>query len=221
MLMARWNRITNLNRRTIHLGSSPFGALIFTYLGVNILGDGYWLIWNAWPEFANAFIYGTLAYAIFAFLIWAVIKGLDYAIRAVYRAGRDEGFAEQQGRAIRDGRKEGMEMVMRELWRLAEATETKVLLRQVVHNNDLNIAAISGGPTVTAQVTVVSPWDSLARRYAEATAQLRALFTADGKDVDKELDSLVRIAVGVGLAELTKQLERMQEVAERRRNTQT
>ena len=115
MFLARWNRLSNLNRRTIHLGSSPFGASIVTYLGVNIFGDGDWLIWKAWPEFAGAFLYGVLGYASIAFLVWAVIKGLDYAIRSVYRAGRDEGFAEHQGQVIRDGRKEGMKMVMGEL----------------------------------------------------------------------------------------------------------
>lgn len=188
MFMARWNRLSNLNRRTIHVGSSPFGASISTYLGVNIIGDGDWLIWNAWPEFAGAFLYGALAYAFIAFLAWAVIRGLDYAIRSVYRAGRDEGFAEHQAQSIGEGRKEGMVMVMAELWRLAETSETRTLLRQVANNKDLNVAAITGGPTFTARVTLLSPWDSLGKRLSDATAELRTLFAAEGKDVDKELD---------------------------------
>lgn len=221
MFLARWNRLSNLNRRTIHLGSSPFGASIVTYLGVNIFGDGDWLIWKAWPEFAGAFLYGVLGYGSIAFLVWAVIKGLDYAIRSVYRAGRDEGFAEHQGQAIRDGRKEGMKMVMGELWRLAEATETKTLLRQVANNNNLNVAAIGGGTTVTARVRLLSPWDTLGKRFADTTAEFRKRFLAEGKDVDKELDFVLRGAVGVGVAELASELERLQELDERRSSSQT
>ena len=214
MVWTCWNRVSNLNRRTIHLGSSPFGATIVTYILANTVGEGDWLIWKTWDKFADAFLYGVLAYATFAFLVWAVIKGLDYAIQSVYRAGRDEGFAERQGQAIRDGRKEGMEMVMGELWRLAEASETKTLLRQVANNNKLNVAAMRGGPTATMRLSGNSPWDALGKRFADTTAEFRKRFLAEGKDVDKELDLVLRRAVEAGVAELASQLER-------RRSSQT
>jgi hypothetical protein len=114
-----------------------------------------------------------------------------------------------------------MVMVMAELWRLAETSETRTLLRQVANNKDLNVAAITGGPTFTARVTLLSPWDSLGKRLSDATAELRTLFAAEGKDVDKELDVLMRSAVGVGVAELVKDLDRLKKLHEQRRSNQT
>ena len=42
MFLARWNRLSNLKRRTIHLGSSPFGASIVTYLNQSQGGNYIW-----------------------------------------------------------------------------------------------------------------------------------------------------------------------------------
>ena len=210
MFMSRWNRLSNLNRRSIQVGFSTVGPTITTYLGVNLLGDGHWLIWKTWPEFANAFLYGTLSFAFLAILVSVLVKGLNWAIHSVHQAGRNEGFTEHQAQAISEGRKEGMEMALAELSRLAVTDETKTLLRQVADNNDLNVAAIVGRFTGTAQVTLSSPWDTLSKRMADVTAELRQ--RTSNEDFDGQVDRLLRAAVGVAVSELQKELDRRREL---------
>ena len=214
MFMERWRRLSNINRWSTHAFTAPLGVAAATYLWANIAGTGQWLFWQDWSALTDAFFYGALAYSSLAAFLWLLMKGVDSLVSAVYNAGRMEGRAEHQAKAISTGRREGMEIALSEMWRLAETDNAKSVVRQVANNHDINVPAIVGGISFTARLSVLSPWDALWKQIAGATAELRQRFGTD--EFNDEVDTMLRQAAGVAVSDLWKQIERMKELDDKR-----
>ena len=214
MFMERWRRLSNVNRWSTHAFIAPLGVAAATYTWANITDTGQWLFWQEWSALTDAFFYGALAYSIFAALLWLSMKCVDSLVSAIYNAGRIEGHAEHQTKAINSGRREGMEIVLSEMWRLAETDNTKSVVRRVANNHDINVPAIVGGISITARVSVVSPWDALWKQMASATAELRQRFGGD--EFNDEIDMMLRQAAGVAVSDLWRQIERIRKLKDKR-----
>ena len=209
------NKLKSFNRLAFHAGIAPFGAAVTTYLWAILLGEGQWLFWQSWSAFTDSAFYGGLSYCTLAGLGWLTIKGADALIESIRKIGYTEGLEVNRSANIQVGRREGMTNALDELWRLAEDPATKTLIRLVANNHEINVPSIGGGPTMTARLTVISPWDNLWRRLADATAELRKRF---GDEYDGQVDKMVRVAIGAAVADLEKQIQRMRELDQRREN---
>ena len=214
--MNTWDKLKNANRLAFHAGVAPFGAAVATYLWAVLAGTGKWLFWESWSAFTDSAFYGGLIYFVLAGLVWLAIRSADALIKTIRKTGYAEGLADNRSENIQVGRREGMTNSLDELWRLAEDPATKALIRLVANNHEINVPSIGGGPRVTARVTLISPWDTLWRRLADATAELRKRFGSD--EYDDQVDKMVRVAIGAAVADLEKQIERMRELDQRREN---
>lgn len=212
--MTTWGKLKNANRLVFHAGVAPFGTAVATYLWAVLAGDGKWLFWESWSALTDSAFYGGLIYLVLAGFVWLAIRGADALIEAIRKTGYAEGLATNRSDNIQVGRREGMTNSLDELWRLAEDPATKTLIRLVANNHEINVPSIGGGVRVTARVTLVSPWDTLWRRLADATAELRNRFGSD--EYDDQVDKMVRVAIGAAVADLEKQIERMRELDQRR-----
>ena len=205
--MNKWRKLRDLNRLAFHAGIAPFGAAVATYLWAILLGDGEWLFWQYWSAFTDAAFYGGLVYSFLAGLFWLGIKCTDSVFEAIHKSGYAAGLAENRSDGIRTGRREGMVTVLTESWRLADTADTKAVIRQVANNHDIDLPAIVGGFSGTVHVRVLSPWDVLWRRLADATDELRQRFDVD--DFDDEVDRMLRSAIGIAVAELKKEIDQI------------
>ncbi len=214
--MNTWRTLKNANRLAFHAGIAPFGTAAATYLWAVLVGQGEWLFWQSWSAFTDSAFWGGLIYFAFAGTVWLAIKGADTLIEAIRKSGYSAGLADNRSEKIRIGRREGMTNALDELWRLAEDPATKALIRLVANTHEINVPSIRGGIRATAEVTVISPWDTLWKRLADLTAELRKRFGFD--EYNDRTDKMVRIAIGAAVSDLEKQIERIRESDRRREN---
>ncbi len=208
--MSRWLELRHADRWVYHVVSAALIGLLGTYLWANLLGDGEWFFWQDMKAIQGADFYGFLFYPALA----AIYEIGHFVWCNGYRAGRVAGFAEHQSAAINSGRDEGKNIALIVAWRLASTDDQKSLIRFAASDLDINLPAVLGQPYMTARVEVLSPWDSLWRRLADASADLHRLVSTD--TFDSELDHMLRLAAGTALSDLTKQIERRREVENRR-----
>lgn len=208
--MSRWVQLRHADRWAYHVITAPLIGLLGTYLWANLLGEGKWLFWQDMNAIQAVDFYGFLLYPALA----AIYEIGLLVRRSGYSAGHAAGFAEHQSAAIKSGQDEGKNIALNVAWRLASTEEQKNLLRVAASDLDINLPAVLGQLYGTATVTVRSPWDSLWRRLADASADLRRVVSTD--TFDTELDHMLRVAAGAALSDLTKQIERRREVENRR-----
>ena len=211
MATSRRRQLRYSNRWLYHSIAGPTIGIIGTYLWANLYGNGQWLFWQSMTAIQEAGFYGALAYPAFSVLFEATML----IWRTGYKAGHAADFAEHQSTAIKAGRSEGKSTALTVAWRLAGTDEQKNLIRAAASDLDINLPAVLGQPYATARLEVISPWDVLWQRLADASAQLRRRLEVDA--VNGELDKMLRRAAGVALADLAKQNERLGELNDLRR----
>ena len=199
------------NRWLYHSIAGPTIVIIGTYLWANLYGNGEWLFWQNMEAIQEAGFYGALVYL--AVSVWYEAMMLIW--RRGYKAGHAAGFAEHQSTAIKAGRSEGKSTALTVAWRLAGTDEQKDLIRAAASDLDINLPAVLGQPYTTARLEVISPWDVLWQRLADASAALRRRLEVDA--VNGELDKMLRRAAGVALVDLSKQIEQLGELNDLRR----
>ncbi len=193
--------------------TAPLCALLGTYLWANAFGDGEWLFWRNFDALALADFYGAFAFPI----VILMYELLAWIWRSGYTAGRSDGIDESQFEATRVGRREGQEAALTAAWRLAETSDAKALVRAAAGDLDITLPALLGGPSATIRLEVLSPWDSIWRRFADASAELRQRL--DAGEVEDELDYAMRSAISAAVTDLTKRIEGLDELAERKRRS--
>ena len=197
----------HFGNRIVHHGiTGPTVGLLVAYLWTNLVGNGEWLFWKDVGAAGEGSIPGILTFVVMsaAFEIWKWIW------RAGHRAGYADGVAESQAEAILMGRGEGEEKALTVVWRLAATDEQRSLVQAAASDLDINLPAVLGQPHITARGQAISPWDTLWKRMANLSAEVRE--RVDVQTFDRDFDRMLRIAAGVALDDLNRQLGEMRQV---------
>ena len=179
-------------------------ALLGTYLLSSVFGDGEWLFWRDVGALASAGFYGALASPI----VMVVYELLALVRRRGYDAGHAIGLAQKQVEATT----EGSALALSAAWKLTVTDDERTLLSGVALDLGIDPADLQRG---SARVEVVSPWDVIWRRFAEACALLRERLDVDERE--RELDRAIRHAAGTAVTDLNQRVARLDRLAERKR----
>ena len=191
------------NRWIHHAIAGPIIGVIGTYICARLFGNGEWLFWENMAAIQEAGFYGALLYPAFS----ALYEASMLIWRRGYLVGHTDSYAEHQSTAIQNGRDEGKATALTVVWRLAGTDEQKDLVRAAASDLDINLPAVLGQPYMTARLSVLSPWDVLWKRFADASSKLRQLLGIDA--FNGEFDKMLRQAASVALDDLVKQVNRL------------